>query len=70
MKNISEELKDTTLVEKLLISLTPKFESKVSAIEQKQDLLTLIVVQLDGIMTAFEMRKGGPLEVIEALGEF
>jgi hypothetical protein len=66
MKNLGEEIKDTTLVEKILRSLTPKFESKVSAIEEKQDLQTLTVVQLHGILTAFEMRKGGPSEVREA----
>jgi len=35
MKNLGEETKDTTLVEKILRSLTPKFESKVSVIEEK-----------------------------------
>ena len=59
-KNLGEEIKDTTLVEKILRSLTPKFESKVSAIEEKQDLQTLTIAQLHGILTSFEMRKGGP----------
>jgi len=35
MKNLGEEIKDTTLIEKILRSLTPKFKSKVSAIEGK-----------------------------------
>jgi len=35
MKNLCEEIKDTTLVEKILRYLTPKFESKVSSIEEK-----------------------------------
>lgn len=38
MKNLSEEIKEVTLVEKVLRSLSTKFESKVSAIEEKQDL--------------------------------
>lgn len=38
MKNLAEEMKDTTLVEKILRSLTPKFESKVYANKEKQDL--------------------------------
>ena len=38
MKNVGEEIKEVTLVEKLLRSLYVKFESKVFAIEEKQDL--------------------------------
>ena len=63
MRNMGEIITDTTLVEKVLISLTPKFESKVSAIEEKKDLQTLTIVQLHGILTACKMRKGGPFEV-------
>ena len=35
MKNLGEEIKEVTLVEKVLRSLSTKFESKVSAIEEK-----------------------------------
>jgi len=38
MKNLGEEIKEVTLVEKVLRSLSSKFESKVSAIEEKQNL--------------------------------
>ena len=67
MRNMGETITDTTLLEKVLRSLTPKFMSKVFAIEEKQDLQTLTIVQLHGIMTACEMRKGGPSEVKEAV---
>ena len=67
MRNFGETITDTTLVEKVLRSLNPKFESKVSAIEEKKDLQTLNIVQLHGILTAFEMRKGGPSEVKEVV---
>ena len=60
MKNLGEEIKEVTLVEKVLRSLSAKFESKVSAIEEKQDLQTITMTQLHGILTTFEMRKGGP----------
>ena len=50
---------------RVLRSLTSKFESKVSSIEEKQDLQTLTIFQLHGILTACEMRKGGPSEVKE-----
>jgi hypothetical protein len=49
-----------------LRSLSAKFESKVSAIEEKQDLQTITMTQLHGILTAFEMRKGGPSDMREA----
>ena len=42
MKNLGEEIKEATLVEKILISLSSKFESKVSTIEEKQDLQLLL----------------------------
>eukprot|EP00253_Pinus_taeda_P029059 PITA_29059 len=38
MKNLGEEIKEATLVEKVLRSLSTKFESKVSGIEEKQYL--------------------------------
>ena len=38
MKNLGEEIRDTTLVEKILIYLTAKFDSKVSTIGEKWDI--------------------------------
>ena len=35
MRNLGETISDTTLVEKILRSLTTKFESKFSALEEK-----------------------------------
>ena len=60
MKNLGEEIKEVTLVEKVLRSLSTKFEPKVSSIEEKQDLQSSTMTQLHRIFTAFEMRKGGP----------
>lgn len=63
MENLGEEINDTTLVEKILRFITPKFESKVSTIEEKQDLQAITSLNLNG--TSFEMRKGGPSGFIE-----
>eukprot|EP00253_Pinus_taeda_P016292 PITA_16292 len=60
MKNLGEEIKETVVVEKVLRSLSSRFESKVSAIEEKENLQNLKMSQLHGILTAYEMRKGGP----------
>eukprot|EP00253_Pinus_taeda_P032497 PITA_32497 len=66
MKNLGEEIKEAIVVEKVLRSLSPKFESKVSAIEEKENLRILTMSQLHGILTAYEMRKGGPSDRREA----
>lgn len=66
MKNMGEEINEVTLVEKILRSLSTKFESKVSAIEEKQDLQNITMTQLHVILTTFEMRKGGPSDMREA----
>ena len=66
MKNMGEEIKEAIVVEKVLRSLSPKFESKVFAIEENEKLRTLTMSQLHGILTAYEMRKGGPSERREA----
>ena len=39
----------------------------MSSIEEKRDLQTLTIVQLHGILTACEMRKGGPSKVKEVV---
>jgi len=65
MKKLDADIKEVTLFEKVLRSLSAKFESKVSAIEEKQDLQTITMTQLHEILTAFEMRKGGPSDMRE-----
>eukprot|EP00253_Pinus_taeda_P032557 PITA_32557 len=66
MKKLGEEVKEAFVVEKVLRSLSPRFESKVSAIEEKEKLQDLKISQLHGILTAYEMRKGGPSDKREA----
>jgi len=58
MKNLGQEIKEAVVVEKVLRSLSPRFESKVSAIEEKENLQNLKMSQLHEILTAYEMRKG------------
>eukprot|EP00253_Pinus_taeda_P033589 PITA_33589 len=66
IKNLGEEVKEVVVVEKVLRSLSPKFESKVSVVEEKENLRNLTMSQLHGILTAYEMRKGGPSDRREA----
>eukprot|EP00253_Pinus_taeda_P001969 PITA_01969 len=66
IKNLGEEIKEVVLVDKFLRSLSAKFESKVSTIEEKEDLQNIATTQLHRILTTFEMRKGGLLEMRDA----
>eukprot|EP00253_Pinus_taeda_P020095 PITA_20095 len=69
MRDLGEEFKEVVLVEKVLRSLSAKFDSKVSAIEEKENLQKITMSQLHEILTAFEMRKEGPSEAaFEASG--
>jgi hypothetical protein len=56
MKGLGEEFDDSLLVQKILRSLPDKFNPKVSAIEELNDLKTLSIDQLLGTLTAYEMR--------------
>ena len=60
MRNLGEEIKEVVLVEKVLRSLSTKFESRVSAIEENENLKKITMMQLHGILTSFEVRKEGP----------
>jgi hypothetical protein len=56
MKGLGEKFEESLLVQKILRSLRDKFNPKVSAIEELNDLKTLSIDQLLGTLTAYEMR--------------
>jgi hypothetical protein len=56
MKGLGEKIEEYFLVHKILRSLLDKFNPKVSAIEELNDLKTLSIDQLLGNLTAYEMR--------------
>eukprot|EP00253_Pinus_taeda_P032684 PITA_32684 len=60
LKGLDEKVEESTIVEKVLRSLPNRFDSKISAIEEAKDLDTLKMDELHGILSAHEMRKGGP----------
>lgn len=60
LKGLDENIKESTIVQKVLRSLSDRFDSKVSAIEKMKDLYTLKMDELHGILIAYEMRKGCP----------
>eukprot|EP00253_Pinus_taeda_P026019 PITA_26019 len=66
LKGLDEKVEESTIVQKVLSSLPDRFDSKISTIEEEKDLDTLKMDELHGILTAYEMRKGGPSSKDEA----
>lgn len=58
IRGLGAELKDADVAQKVLRSLTVRFNPKVSAIEEAKDLDTLSLDELYGTLTAYEMRVG------------
>jgi hypothetical protein len=56
MKSLGEKIEEPSLVQKILRSIPDRFNPKVSAIEELNDLKTLEFDQLLGILTTYEMR--------------
>ena len=56
MKALGETIREPSLVQKILRSLPDRFNPKVSAIEELNDLKALSFDQLLGTFTAYEMR--------------
>eukprot|EP00253_Pinus_taeda_P031821 PITA_31821 len=60
LKGLDKKVEESTIVQKVLRSLPDRFDSKISTIEEAKDLDTLKMDELHGILTTYEMRKGGP----------
>jgi hypothetical protein len=53
---LGEEIKESVIVQKVLRSLPMRFDPKISALEERADLDSIIMDELHGIFTAYEMR--------------
>jgi len=53
-----EELTDKPIMKNILRSLPMRYDANISTIEDRTELDKLIVYQLHGIFTAYEMRTG------------
>lgn len=60
LKGLDKKVEESTIVQKVLRSLPGRFDSKISTIEEAKDPDTLKMDEVHGILTAYEMRKGGP----------
>ena len=56
MKSYGDHVAESTIVAKVLRSLTPHFDHVVAAIEESKDLTTLFVEELSGSLQAHEIR--------------
>ena len=58
IKDIGGEIKEKDVFDKVLRTLPMKYDSKVSSLEERDDLKLMTIDELHGIFTAYEMRKG------------
>ena len=56
MRGLGEKVENPALVQKILRSLLMIFDSKVSTLEETQDIDKLSMDELHGILTTYEMR--------------
>jgi hypothetical protein len=56
MRSLGENIIDLRVVEKILVSLTRKYDSIVAAIEQSKDLTTMSVAKLIGFLKTHDKR--------------
>ena len=59
MRGLGEKVKDVDIVRKVLRSLSVIFNSKISSLEKRFDIVTLEMNELHGILTPYEMRNSG-----------
>jgi hypothetical protein len=53
---LGEEIEESVIVQKILISLPMRFNPKISALEERSDLDSISMDELHGIFPAYEMR--------------
>jgi hypothetical protein len=53
---LGEEIKESVIVQKVLISLPMRFDPKISTLEERKDLDSINMDELHGIFIAYEMR--------------
>jgi hypothetical protein len=53
---LGEEIKESLIFQKVLISLPMRFDPKISTLEERADLNSISMDELHGIFTAYEMR--------------
>ena len=66
MRGLGEIMEPKLVVQKILKTLTPKYNPKLSAIEDRDKLNELKIEELQGILIVYEMRTQEPRHNIAA----
>jgi hypothetical protein len=56
MRGLGETVENVIIVQKVLRSLPARFYPKISSLEERTDTATLLIDELQGILTAYDMR--------------
>ena len=56
MRGLGETVENVIIVQKVLRSLPARFDPKIFALEERTDIATLLMDELQGILTTYEMR--------------
>jgi hypothetical protein len=56
MRGLRETVGNGIIVQKVLKSLPARFDPKISSLEKRTDISTLLMDELQGILTTYEMR--------------
>lgn len=67
MKRNGEKLEDVAIMEKILRSLDPKFDSIITIIKETKDLTTMTIEQLLGSLQAYEDKKKKKKRIVDQL---
>jgi hypothetical protein len=57
IKGLGDEIKEPVFIKTTLRSLSMRFDSKISSLEERVDLDKMNMDEIHGIFTAYEMRK-------------
>jgi hypothetical protein len=58
IRELEEEVDESIIVQKVLISLPMRFDLKISALEERTYMDSISMDELHGIFTTYEMRTG------------
>lgn len=58
IRGLDEKIEESMILQKVLRSLTWRIDDKVSSLKERKDIDSLIMDELHGIVTAYEMRIG------------
>ena len=57
LRGLGEKLEDHIAIKKVFRSLPDRYDPKVSSLEESRDLKILKMDELQGVLTAYDMRK-------------